>query len=194
MTAISLEALDAVPWDRLESALPQHPVEGVPRALRRLALAGGAATEEHCYPLSFCLAAGNGRVPSAATAALPFLVALAADPGTGARVDLVGLLVSLKRAAKQARPELVDEGWSAEWRRHRGAVLALLADPDPDVRREAIPLADRCRTAPGAVAGRDGPGDASAGAAAAGMGGRRGGTSGCPVGRGGTGGPRRRPA
>lgn len=142
VTGISLEALDAVPWDRLESALPQHPVEGVPRALRRLALGGGAATEEHCYPLSFCLAAGNGRVPSAATAALPFLVALAADPGNGARVDLVGLLVSLKRAAKQARPELVDEGWPAEWRRHRGAVLALLADPDPDVRREAIPLAD----------------------------------------------------
>ncbi|MFG2366292.1 hypothetical protein ACGFY3_32390 [Streptomyces mirabilis] len=142
MTGISFEALDAVPWDRLESALPQHPVEGVPRALRRLALAGGAATEEHFYPLSFCLAAGNGRVPSAATAALPFLVALAADPRMGARVDLVGLLVSLKRAAKQARPELVDEGWPAEWRRHRGAVLALLADPDPDVRREAIPLAD----------------------------------------------------
>ncbi|MFF2124389.1 hypothetical protein ACFVW1_03120 [Streptomyces olivochromogenes] len=142
MTAISLEALDAVPWDRLESALPQHPVEGVPRALRRLALGGGAATEEHCYPLSYCLAAGNGRVPSAATAALPFLVALAADPGTGARVDLVGLLVSLKRAAKTARPDLVDAGWPAAWGRHRGAVLALLADPDPDVRREAIPLAD----------------------------------------------------
>ncbi|WP_143670722.1 hypothetical protein [Streptomyces sp. OV198] len=82
MTAISLEALDAVPWNRLESALPQHPVEGVPRALRRLALGGGVVTKEHCYSLSFCLAAGNGRVPSAATAALPFLVALAADPGT----------------------------------------------------------------------------------------------------------------
>ncbi|MFK0024500.1 hypothetical protein [Streptomyces sp. NPDC090798] len=142
MTGISLDALDAVAWDRLESALPRHPAEGVPRALRRLALAGGAATEEHCYPLYSCLAAGNGRVPSAATAALPFLVALAADPGTGARGDLVGLLVSLKRAAEQARPELVDEGWPAQWSRHRGAVLALLADPDPDVRREAVPLAD----------------------------------------------------
>ncbi|MCX5094282.1 hypothetical protein OOK36_36555 [Streptomyces sp. NBC_00365] len=83
MTGMSIEALDAVPWDRLESALPQHPVEEVPRALRRLALAGGAATEEHCHPLYSCLAAGNGRVPSAATAALPFVVALAAEPGTG---------------------------------------------------------------------------------------------------------------
>ncbi|MCX4596424.1 hypothetical protein OG819_44280 [Streptomyces sp. NBC_01549] len=142
VTGMSIEALDAVPWDRLESALPQHPVEEVPRALRRLALAGGAATEEHCSPLYWCLAAGNGRVPSAATAALPFVVALAADPGPGARVDLVGLLVSLKRAAKRARPDLVDEGWHAEWRRHRDTVLALLGDPDPDVRREAVPLAD----------------------------------------------------
>ncbi|MFE2965864.1 hypothetical protein ACFXKC_19760 [Streptomyces sp. NPDC059340] len=142
MTGISLEALDAVPWDRLESALPRHPVEEVPRALRRLVLAGGAATEEYCYPLYSCLVAGNGRVPSAATAALPFVVALAADPGAGARVDLVGLLVCFAHATRMARPEMVDEGWPAAWRRHQGAVLALLADPDPDVRREAIPLAD----------------------------------------------------
>jgi hypothetical protein len=114
----------------------------VPRALRRLALAGGAATEEYCYPLYSCLIAGNGRVPSAATAALPFVVALAADPEAGARVDLVGLLVAFAHATRTARPDLVDAGWTAAWRRHRGAVLALLADPDPDVRREAIPLAD----------------------------------------------------
>jgi hypothetical protein len=142
VTGISLEALDAVPWDRLESALPRHPVEEVPRALRRLALAGLAATEEYCYPLYSCLVAGNGRVPSAATAALPFVVALAADPGAGARVDLVGLLVAFEHATRTARPDLVDEGWPAAWRRHQGEVLALLADPDPDVRREAIPLAD----------------------------------------------------
>lgn len=142
VTGMSLEALDAVPWDRLESALPRHPVEEVPRALRRPALAGGAATEEYCYPLYSCLIAGNGRVPSAATAALPFVVALAVDPEAGARVDLVGLLVAFAHATRTARPDLVDAGWPAAWRRHRGAVLALLADPDPDVRREAIPLAD----------------------------------------------------
>ncbi|MFE2520004.1 hypothetical protein [Streptomyces mirabilis] len=142
VTGMSFEALDAVPWDRFESALPRHPVEEVPRALRRLALAGGAATEEYCYPLYSCLVAGNGRVPSAATAALPFVVALAADPGAGARVDLVGLLVAFAHATRTARPDLVDEGWPAAWRRHLGAVLSLLADPDPDVRREAIPLAD----------------------------------------------------
>lgn len=141
MTGISLEALDAVPWDRLESALPQHPVQEVPRALRRLALAGWAATEEDCYPLFFCLAAGNGRVSSAATAALPYVVGLAADPGMGARVTLVELLECLFREAATAEPHLVDEEWPATWRRHRGAVRALLADPDPEVRRAAIPIA-----------------------------------------------------
>lgn len=142
-TGISLEGLDAVPWDRLESGLPQHPVKEVPRTLRRLALAGGAATEEDCYPLFSCLAVGkNGRVSSAVTAALPFVVALAADPGMGARVTLVEVLECLFRAATTAEPHLVDEEWPATWRRHRGAVRALLADPDPEVRRAAIPVAD----------------------------------------------------
>ncbi|MFF3460198.1 HEAT repeat domain-containing protein [Streptomyces sp. NPDC002730] len=142
-TGISLEGLDAVPWDRLESGLPQHPVKEVPRTLRRLALAGGAATEDDCYPLFSCLAVGeNGRVSSAVTAALPFVVALAADPGMGARVTLVEVLECLFRAATTAEPHLVDEEWPAAWRRHRGAVRGLLADPDPEVRRAAIPVAD----------------------------------------------------
>ena len=141
MAGISLETLDGIDWDRLESALPQHPVTGVPRALRRLALAGAAATDEDCAPLYFCLAAGNGRVTSAATAALPFIVELAADPGLAVRVSLVDLLDSLSRAAATAEPHLVDEGWPAAWERHRPAVLALLADPDPEVRRGSLALA-----------------------------------------------------
>ncbi|MFF4352045.1 HEAT repeat domain-containing protein [Streptomyces sp. NPDC001530] len=142
MTGISLEALDAVPWGRLESASPQDPVKEVPRALRRLARAGGAATEDQCHPLFSCLAWGSGRMPSAATAALPFIVALAADPGMGARTTLVDLLVYLSQAAEKAEPHLVDEGWPAAWRRHWDAIRALLADPDSKVRRTALPLAD----------------------------------------------------
>ncbi|MCZ1002638.1 hypothetical protein O1M63_38955 [Streptomyces mirabilis] len=90
-------------------AAPAPGREGA-RALRRPALAGGAATEEYCYPLYSCLITGNGRVPSAATAALPFVVALAADPEAGARVDLVGLLVAFAHATRTARPDLVDAG------------------------------------------------------------------------------------
>ncbi|MFD9301738.1 hypothetical protein ACFWCB_03400 [Streptomyces sp. NPDC060048] len=142
MTGMSMEALDAVPWDRFESALPQHPVSGVPRALRRLALAGGVAREEEYDRLYFCLAPQNGRVVPAATAALPFIVRLAADPGVVERVWLVELLASLAGTAATAGPGLVDEEWPAVWRRHRRAIRALLADADPEVRRAALPLAD----------------------------------------------------
>ncbi|MFF3396404.1 hypothetical protein ACFYW1_36530 [Streptomyces sp. NPDC002669] len=149
MADMSLDAalwhrLDAVPWDRLESALPQHPVAEVPRTLRRLARAGGAATEEDCSPLFSCLVTENGRVIPAATAALPFVVALAADPGMGARGTLVELLECLHRAAtngsRPADEEGSDEEWSAAWRRQRDAIRALRADPDPVVRRAALPL------------------------------------------------------
>jgi len=81
-----LEALDEVPWERRESALGDHPPEEMRRALRNLVLKGGAATEEDCYPLFDCCALGTGRVASAATAALPFVVALARDREVGARV------------------------------------------------------------------------------------------------------------
>ncbi|MGW6705840.1 hypothetical protein ACWGDE_13260 [Streptomyces sp. NPDC054956] len=69
MTGISMESLDAVAWDGFEAALPQHPISGLPRALRRIAQAGAAAKEEDVSTLYFCLAPENGRVIPAATAA-----------------------------------------------------------------------------------------------------------------------------
>ncbi|MEV7524728.1 HEAT repeat domain-containing protein [Streptomyces sp. NPDC091371] len=127
MTGMSLEALDAVVWDGLETCDPSLPVEDVPRALRRLARAGARATEGDCDPL-YSLVARDGReTPSAMAVALPFVVALAADPGMGARVTLVELLVALDA------PGRVGEDWDR--------ARSLLADPDPAVRRAAIPLA-----------------------------------------------------
>ena len=127
VTGKSLDTLDSVAWDELETAHPHDPVDAVPRALRLLALAGAAATEENCYPLHASLVARDkGRTPSAAAAALPFVIALAADPAMGARVALVELLVAMRA------PVLADEDWTGAW--------ALLADPDPAVRRAAIPL------------------------------------------------------
>ncbi|MDH6130287.1 HEAT repeat domain-containing protein [Kitasatospora sp. GP82] len=127
VTGMSLEALDSVAWDELETAHPHDPVEDVPRTLRLLALAGAEATEENCYPLYSLVTRNEGRTPTAAAAALPFVVALAADPAMGARVSLVELLVAMHA------PALADEDWTGTW--------ALLADPDPEVRRAAIPLA-----------------------------------------------------
>ncbi|MFD5415051.1 hypothetical protein [Streptomyces nojiriensis] len=127
MVGMSLEALDAVVWDGLDTSHWGRPVEDVPRALRRIALAGPAATEDDCDPLYSLVTERGCETPSAAAVALPFVVALAADPDNGARVTLAGLL-----AAMQA-PALTDEDWTGAW--------ALLTDPDPAVRRAAIHLA-----------------------------------------------------
>ncbi|MFJ7049827.1 hypothetical protein ACIQVC_41420 [Streptomyces sp. NPDC101112] len=141
VAGFAVEALDDVPWERLEPVLAQRPTTGTRAALRRLALKGEAATEEDCYPLYDCLALGTGRLPSVSTAALPFVAALAGDPACGARRELVGTLVSLTRLGAEAEPDQVDEAWHEAWRLQRPVFLALLADPDPEVRREALPLA-----------------------------------------------------
>ncbi|MFB6815365.1 hypothetical protein ACFCV8_12575 [Streptomyces sp. NPDC056347] len=137
---MALEALDDVPWERLESALERHPAEEMGRVLRRLALRGGAATDEDCSPLFDCFAAYTGRVTSVATAALPFVVALACDPDMGARATLVLLLAAVSEGAAGADPGLVDAGWHEMWPAQRPRIRALLADPMPEVRREALPL------------------------------------------------------
>ncbi|MPY31266.1 hypothetical protein FNH09_08105 [Streptomyces adustus] len=112
------------------------------RALRRLALKGEATTEEDCYPLFDCFALGTGRVASVATAALPFVVAHADDPDMGARATLVELLASLSKAVAEADPGLVDPGWHQTWQAQRPQIRALLANPLPEVRRQALPLGE----------------------------------------------------
>ncbi|MFJ4338489.1 hypothetical protein [Streptomyces sp. NPDC088915] len=142
MARTVIEAWDDVPGERLESALGRGPAVELRRALRALARKGAAATGEDCDPLFACVAPGTGRVTPVATAALPFVVALARDPGMGARVTLVRLLTGLSAAAADAAEGCVDAGWHEEWRRRRPGLLALLADRLPEVRREALPLAE----------------------------------------------------
>ncbi|MFE7561971.1 hypothetical protein [Kitasatospora sp. NPDC057500] len=129
MTGTLLEALDAVAWEGLETGDPGESARDVSRALRRLALAGAAATGDDCYPL-YSLVTREGReTPSATAVALPFVVAMAADPAmsTDARLELIELLVALQAPALAGLD--------------RTQARALLADPLPAVRREALPLA-----------------------------------------------------
>ncbi|MFJ4185220.1 hypothetical protein [Kitasatospora sp. NPDC089509] len=130
MVGMSLAALDAVVWDGLATAHPSQPVEAVPQALRQLALAGEEATEGAWNPLYSLITREGQETPTATAVALPFVIALAADPavGAGARRTLVELLVAMRA------PSLAGEDWSG--------ARALLADPDPAVRREALPLAE----------------------------------------------------
>ncbi|MFF2898200.1 hypothetical protein [Streptomyces sp. NPDC057966] len=141
------EALDELPWERLEPALGREPAAELRRALRSLARKGAAATEEDCGPLFDCVAPDPRGVTAAATAALPFVVALAGHPDMGARATLVQLLTGLSGAAAEADAAVadaaaVDAGWHEAWRRHRPRLSRLLADPRSEVRREALPLAE----------------------------------------------------
>ncbi|MFF5922337.1 hypothetical protein ACFY8C_28980 [Streptomyces flavochromogenes] len=126
---MSLKALDAVVWDGLATASPTEQVEDVRRALRRLVTAGPAAKEEDAYPLYSLVAREGCEPPSAAAVALPFVIALAADPVVPVRVrrELVDVLVAMQA------PALNGEDWSGAW--------ALLADPEPAMRRAGMGLA-----------------------------------------------------
>lgn len=152
-----LEALDAVVWDGLETASPEEPVKNVQRALRRLASRGAQAVEGDCDPLYSLVTLDGRETPSAAAVALPFIIALAADPDRGARVGLVELLVALHA------PALTGEDWSGAW--------ALLSDPGRSGAAGGAGAARRDRTAAGAVAGRGGPDGTAAAAARLGRGG-----------------------
>ncbi|ROR45125.1 hypothetical protein [Kitasatospora cineracea] len=130
-TEIPLTELDATRWEGLETAHWSSPATMVPRVLHRLAAVGPDGGRPEDCELLYCLIPEPGRpVPSATPVALPFLLALAADPATGAaRGPLTALLARLLPAA----PDLPE--------RHRSRALPLLTDPDPAVRRAALPLA-----------------------------------------------------
>ncbi|WP_328721187.1 hypothetical protein OHT52_17690 [Streptomyces sp. NBC_00247] len=88
--ALSLDALAAVRRDPQESDRA-FPVERVPQVLRGIALDGVVAAPDG-WCLEYCLRGrGGDRVNKAATEALPFLVALAADPGVRVRTELLDL-------------------------------------------------------------------------------------------------------
>jgi len=131
--------LDAVPWGDLRHNYGT--AEDVPGLLRECAAA---------EPGKGAIAAGNldnllfhqgGWVCSAATAALPFLARLACDPGVAARVDVLEMISSLAREATIAVYRFVDPGWSSALQMATPALLGLLGDGDPAVRRAAVYLA-----------------------------------------------------
>lgn len=142
MGDVSVQALDALPWERLVAVYPTASAEEVHRVLRHLLSSGPASTEDDCSPLFSALSLKERGVGSAATATLPFVVALAADPRTGARATLVELLGNLAWTASHCAPHLVDPGWPDAWEQERAAIQTLLTDPDPVVRRQAVPLAE----------------------------------------------------
>ncbi|MBP2478814.1 HEAT repeat protein [Crossiella equi] len=74
------------------------------------------------------------------SAALPFLLDLAGNPAVRHRCEVVQLLGYVAREAVAPEVGFVDDGWEAALAAERSRVLALLADPDPLVRREVTVL------------------------------------------------------
>ncbi len=128
-----LEGLDDVDWAALGT-------EDVPDLLRALTAEPKAldawrdlddllASHEHTAP--------NGA-PAVATAVLPFLVELAADPSTPARSRVLDALPGLWETDTADSIEALDPAWTTVWSAQVPRLLRLLDDPDEVIRRQAV--------------------------------------------------------
>ncbi|MEU9023841.1 hypothetical protein [Actinomadura sp. NPDC048394] len=122
-----LRGLDRIDWSALRHAYGS--AEDVPGLLR-----AAAGSVEAVDDLDSRLYHQGGFVCDAATAALPYLVELAAAPGTADRIGLLDLLGRLVHEANTVPG--ADPGWPDAWAAALPRLLALLDDPDVAVRRE----------------------------------------------------------
>lgn len=130
--------LDRVDWSRLEHNYGD--AGDLPALLRACAdrdeTVAAAALDEVDNKLHH----QGGWVCPAAVAAVPFLVGLA-ETATHHRAEVVELIWLLAREGATVDAEHVAAGWPAALDGVRARLLALLADPDPRVRRAATLVA-----------------------------------------------------
>lgn len=142
------ERLGAVDWAGLEHNYGS--AEDVPGLLHRCAGPDPTNAEEAAGELLNLLFHQGGWICSAASAALPFLLHLAADPHAPSRRTVLELVGMLAAEGGQVTERFMDPGWAPAWERVLPEVLALLADPEPEIRRAAADAAGAC-TSPGAL-------------------------------------------
>ncbi|MER5382939.1 hypothetical protein ABT040_22090 [Streptomyces sp. NPDC002688] len=123
----ALARLDAVDWPALRHAYgAAEDVPGMLRDLYRPQKAAAAADDllTHVHHQ-------GGGVYSSAPAALPYVVAAAADPAIAADVrgELLYLVRSLAGTGNTAQPRFVTPGWPAAWDLAVPDLLPLLDDP-----------------------------------------------------------------
>nr|WTB32297.1 sister chromatid cohesion protein PDS5 [Streptomyces sp. NBC_00830] len=82
----------------------------------------------------------GGWICPAATAALPFVLAVAAIATVQQRLTLLELVERLADTAVTAEPRFVDQNWPDAWAQSRPAMVALLGDVTPAVRRAAVAI------------------------------------------------------
>ncbi|MFJ3792651.1 HEAT repeat domain-containing protein [Kitasatospora sp. NPDC090091] len=138
------EGLEAVDWATLTHNYGS--AEDVPALLRRCA---GQDPEDAARAVSELLNHlfhQGGWICSAASATLPFLVRLAANPNVllSSRRVALELVSSLAEEAGQVAEGFLDLDWRPAWERVLPEVLVLLTDPAPEVRRDAAHILGVC--------------------------------------------------
>lgn len=142
------EGLEAVDWAVLKHNYGS--AEDVPGLLRRCEGPDPEDAEEAADELLNLLFHQGGWICPAATAALPFLLGLAAAPRVPSRLTLLELVARLAAEAGKVAERFLDPGWSPAWERALPKVLALLADSEPEIRRGAVGVLGAC-TSPGTL-------------------------------------------
>ncbi|MFD3730740.1 HEAT repeat domain-containing protein [Streptomyces sp. NPDC058632] len=142
------KGLGAVDWAGLKHNYGS--AEDVPGLLHRCAGPDPTDAEEAAGELLNLLFHQGGWICSAAPAALPFLLRLAADPQVPSRRTLLELVAMLATEAGQVTGRFMDPGWAPAWEQVLPEVLALLTDPEPEIRRAAADVVGVC-TSPGAL-------------------------------------------
>jgi hypothetical protein len=136
----ALQGIDALPWADLKHN--HGTAEDIPGLLRDIAAndEDGQKGEEEAYELLDRLFHQGGWICPAATAALPYVLAVAAIPTVQQRLTLLELVKRLAETAATAEPRFVDQNWLDAWAQCRPATVTLLADAAPAVRRAAVAI------------------------------------------------------
>ncbi|MBL1096470.1 HEAT repeat domain-containing protein [Streptomyces coffeae] len=142
------EGLDAVGWAGLSHGYGS--AEDVPDLLRRCAGPDPVDADSAADDLLDLLYHQGGWICPTASAALPFLLRLAARPEVPSRRAVLDLVAMLAYEAGQVAERFLDPGWAPSWARVLPDVLALLADPAAEIRRAAAEILGVCQS-PGEV-------------------------------------------
>ncbi|MQY16229.1 hypothetical protein SRB5_64270 [Streptomyces sp. RB5] len=136
------EGLEEIGWAGLKHNYGS--AEDVPGLLHRCAGPSPEDAEEAADELHNLLYHQGGWICSAASAALPFLLRLAADARVRCRRTVLGLVASLAAESGRVADRLLDPGWPPAWEQVLPEVLDLLTDPDPGIRRSAADVVSDC--------------------------------------------------
>ncbi|MCX5377424.1 hypothetical protein [Streptomyces sp. NBC_00091] len=136
--------VDAVNWGGLQHNYGS--AEGVPDLLRRCAGPDADDADEAASELLNLLFHQGGWVCSAASAALPFVLRLAATPQVPSRCAMLELVGMLAAEAGRVEVRFLDPDWAPAWERALPKLLLLLDDPLPEIRRAAADVVGACNS------------------------------------------------